>query len=37
MYTGRDIYRTLVIEAGWTPDEYETWLSQTLVEALVSP
>jgi hypothetical protein len=36
MYTSRDVYRMLVHEAGWTPDEYEAWLSQTLVDALVA-
>ncbi len=36
MYTSRDVYRMLVHEAGWTPDEYETWLSQTLLDALVA-
>ncbi|KYG01841.1 hypothetical protein BE21_55795 [Sorangium cellulosum] len=35
MYTGRDIFRLLVQEGGWTPDEYETWLSETLIDALV--
>ena len=35
MYTSRDVYRMLVHEAGWTPDEYQTWLSATLLEALV--
>jgi AcrR family transcriptional regulator len=35
MYTSRDIYRMLVVEGGWTPDRYQQWLSQTLVEALV--
>lgn len=35
MYTSRDVYRMLVHEAGWTPDKYETWLSTTLLEALV--
>jgi AcrR family transcriptional regulator len=36
MYTGRDIYRMLVLESGWTPDQYEAWLSQTLVDTLVA-
>jgi len=35
MYTSRDVYRMLVHEAGWTPDRYESWLSATLLEALV--
>lgn len=37
MFTSRDVYRMLVHEAGWTPDAYENWLAQTLVEALVEP
>ena len=35
MYTGRDIYRMLVQEGGWSPDEYEAWLARTLVASLV--
>ena len=35
MYTSRDIYRMLVQEGGWTPDQYQQWLSDTLVNALV--
>ena len=35
MYTSRDVYRMLVREGGWTPNHYQEWLSQTLVEALV--
>ncbi len=37
MYTSRDIYRMLVQERGWTPDEYQHWLADTLVSALVKP
>ena len=33
--TGRDVYRMLVIERGWTSDQYEKWLSQMLVNALL--
>lgn len=36
MYTSRDVYRMLVQEGGWTPDRYQKWLSDTLVDALVS-
>ena len=36
MYTSRDVYRMLVHEAGWSPDKYESWLSTTLLEALVN-
>lgn len=35
MYTGRDIYRMLVSEGGWTPDEYQAWLAETLLHELV--
>ena len=37
MYTGRDIYRMLVQEGGWSPDDYERWLATTLVASLVRP
>jgi AcrR family transcriptional regulator len=37
MYTSRDIYRMLVHESGWTPDQYQAWLSDTLVAALLDP
>jgi AcrR family transcriptional regulator len=37
MYTGRDIYRMLVGEGGWSPDEYQAWLADTLVTSLVAP
>lgn len=36
MYTSRDIYRMLVCEGGWPVERYRSWLSQTLVEALVA-
>jgi AcrR family transcriptional regulator len=36
MYTSRDVYRLLVHEAGWTPDRYEEWLSDTLLRALAA-
>lgn len=35
MYTSRDVYRMLVQVGGWTPDQYQSWLSDTLVSALV--
>jgi AcrR family transcriptional regulator len=37
MHTSRDIYRMLVHDSGWSPDEYQAWLARTLVEALVEP
>lgn len=33
--TSRDLYRMLVRERGWTPYEYEDWLTKTLLETLV--
>lgn len=33
--TGRDLYRLLVIERGWTSDEYEKWLADLLVKSLL--
>lgn len=35
MYTGRDVYRLLVLERGWSSNEYEKWLGDTLVKALM--
>ncbi len=34
MYTGRELYQKLVRESGWTPDDYQAWLEQTLRETL---
>ena len=31
MYTGRDIYRMLVLERAWSSDEYEEWLATSLI------
>jgi hypothetical protein len=33
-FTGRDLYRMLVIERGWTSDEYEKWLLELLKATL---
>jgi len=30
-----EIYRTLVLERGWTIDRYETWLTETLIRQLL--
>src|SRR5581483_9895030 len=30
LFTGRDTYRMLVIEQGWTSEEYEKWLADLL-------
>ena len=35
MYTGRDVYRMLVLERGWSSDEYESWLTEALIKALM--
>lgn len=37
MYTSRDVYRMLVTDGGWTPAAYESWLADTLRQALVAP
>ena len=34
--TGRDMYRMLVVEQGWTSDEYENWLAQILITSLIT-
>ena len=35
MYTGRDVYRMLVLERAWSSDEYESWLAEALIKALM--
>ena len=35
VFTGRDIYRMLVIEQGWKPQEYEKWLAELLTNILI--
>ncbi len=34
-FTGRDLYRLLVIERGWTSDAYEEWLGDLMIRALL--
>jgi len=34
-FTGRDFYRMLVLERGWSSDEYEKWLGDVLVHTLL--
>lgn len=34
-FTGRDLYRMLVVDKGWTSDEYEEWLGNTLIRSLI--
>lgn len=36
-FTGRDLYRMLVLEQGWSSDEYEKWLGKLLIQTLLSP
>lgn len=33
--TGRDLYRMLVLERGWSSDDYERWLAETLISSLL--
>ncbi|MDB4936388.1 MAG: transcriptional regulator, TetR family [Labilithrix sp.] len=35
--TSRDFYRQLVVVRGWPSTKYQTWLAETLVEALMTP
>jgi AcrR family transcriptional regulator len=35
--TSYDIYRRLVVERKWSPDQYERWLGDTLVGTLLAP
>jgi AcrR family transcriptional regulator len=37
MFTGRDVYRMLVRERGWHPQQYQDWLADTLVRSLLTP
>jgi AcrR family transcriptional regulator len=34
-FTGRDMYRMLVVEQGWESEVYEKWLAQLLIKTLV--
>jgi AcrR family transcriptional regulator len=36
MLTGRDIYRSLVRERRWSPEQYERWLADALVQSLMT-
>jgi AcrR family transcriptional regulator len=36
MLTGRDVYRMLVRERGWSPQKYQNWLADTLVQSLLT-
>lgn len=35
--TSFDLYRMLVVEQHWSPERYETWLAQLLVQHLLQP
>ena len=37
MLTGRDVYRMLVRERGWSSQKYQDWLADTLVQCLLTP
>jgi hypothetical protein len=36
MLTGGDVYRMLVRERGWSSQEYQEWLADTLVDQLLA-
>jgi AcrR family transcriptional regulator len=36
MLTGRDVYRMLVRERGWSPQEYQHWVADALVQSLLA-
>lgn len=36
MLTGGDLYRMLVSERGWSPQQYQDWLADTLVHSLLA-
>ncbi len=36
MLTGGDVYRMLVRERGWSPQKYQDWLADTLVQSLLT-
>ncbi len=33
--TARDLYRMLVVERDWTPEQYEKWLGELLIRSLL--
>lgn len=37
MLTGGDVYRMLVRQRGWSPQQYQDWLADTLVKLLLAP
>jgi AcrR family transcriptional regulator len=36
MFTSRDLYRMLVHAGGWTPNQYQHWLTDAILSALVN-
>ena len=34
-FTGRDFYRMLVVERGWSSEAYEEWLAKILIQTLL--
>ncbi len=36
-FTGRDLYRMLVVERKWSSDQYEEWIGQMLIKSLIAP
>jgi AcrR family transcriptional regulator len=36
-FTGREIYRMLISDRGWTSDRYEAWLGDMMIAALLVP
>jgi AcrR family transcriptional regulator len=37
LLSGPSLYEMLVVDHGWSPDRYEAWIAQTMVEALLEP
>ncbi|GAA0337117.1 TetR/AcrR family transcriptional regulator [Sphingomonas oligophenolica] len=37
VHTSREVFRMLIVESGWSPEKYEHWLADTLLDALVAP
>ena len=37
IYNSAEIYQLIVIERGWTPDRYGTWIAAALTAALLPP
>ena len=36
MLTGRDVYRMLVRERGWSAEKYQDWVADALVQSLLT-